>query len=88
MVLETGEQKKRLKEKMWLLLKQKSLSFGPVPFEPPTVVEVDWFPSGSITLDKDTVGEHGQYLNPFTVLIYMNPAFDVNASPVVLIFNI
>lgn len=39
--------------------------FGPVSFQPPTVVEVDRFPSGSITLDKDTVGEHGQYLDSF-----------------------
>lgn len=69
-------------------MEKHSLSFGPVSFQPPTVVEVDRFPSGSVTLDKDTVGEHRQYFDPFTVLIYINPAFDVNASPVVLLFNI
>jgi len=52
------------------------------------VLQVVGFPSGSKTLDKDTVGEHEQHLNPFTVLIYINPAFDVNTNPVVLIFNI
>lgn len=51
------------------------------------MVEVDRFPSGSRTLDKDTVGEQN-ILNPFAVLIYITLAFDVNASPVVLICNI
>lgn len=50
------------------------------------MVEVDRFPSGSITLDKDAVGEHGHVWILFTVRIYINPAFDVDASPVVLIF--
>lgn len=69
-------------------MEKQSLSFGPVSFQSPAVVEVVRFPSGSKTLDNDTVGEHEQHLNPFTVLIYINPVFDVNASPVVLIFNI
>lgn len=46
-------------------IEKHRLSFGPVSFQPPTVVEVDRFPSGSITLDKDAVGEHGQYLDSF-----------------------
>lgn len=66
--------------------KKKSLSFGPVCCQYPAVVEVDRFPSGSITLDKDTVGEHRHVWILFTELIYINPAFYVNASPVVLIF--
>lgn len=68
--------------------KKHSLSFGPISFQSPAVVEVVRFPSGSKTLGKDTVGEHGQHLNPFTAIIYINTVFDVNASPVVLIFNI
>lgn len=40
-------------------------SFRPVSSLPPAAVEVHPFPSGSITLDKDTVGEHGQYLDSF-----------------------
>lgn len=46
-------------------VEKHSLSIGPICFQPPTVVEVDRFPSGSITLDKDTVGEHGQYFDSF-----------------------
>lgn len=63
------------------------LIFGRVSFQPPTVVEVDRFPSGSITLNKDPVGEHSIW-KPFAVRIYITLAFDVNASPVVLICNV
>lgn len=64
---ETGKLKpeKENVEKSFLLIEKQSLSFGPVSFQPPTVVEVDRFPSGSITLNKDTVGEHGQYFEWF-----------------------
>lgn len=54
-----------------------SLSFGPVSFWAPT----DRFPSGCVTLHKDSVGERGPYLHSFTTLIYRSPGFDVNASP-------
>lgn len=30
-------------------------------FQPPTVMEVEPFPSCSLTLDKDSVGEHEKY---------------------------
>lgn len=46
-------------------IEKLKLSFGPVSSQPPTVVEVDRFPSGFITLEKDTVGERGQYLDSF-----------------------
>lgn len=52
------------------------------------MVEVDQFPPASAALDKDSAGEHEEYFDSFPVLIYINPALDVNASPVVLIFNI
>lgn len=67
MVLEAGEEefKKcvRLGGKAIGEVEEHSLSVGPVCFRPPAVAEVDPFPSGSTTLDKDTVGEHGQYFD-------------------------
>lgn len=56
-------------------IEKLSLSFGPVSFQPPTVVEVDRFPSGSITLDKDTVGERGPYLHSFYSTYLHEPRF-------------
>ncbi len=53
-----------------------------------TVLEVDRFPSGSVTPEKDAVGELGNILFLLTGLIYINSAFDVDGSPVVLIVNI
>lgn len=55
----------KLLEKAITEIEKQSLCFGPVSLRPPAVVEVDRFPSGSITLDKDTVGERGQYLDSF-----------------------
>lgn len=66
-------------EKAIAEIEERGRSFGLVSSQPPTVVEVDPFPSGSVTLDKDTVGDNIWIL--CTILIYINPAFDVYASP-------
>lgn len=81
MDLEAGEQiffKKGKLGKKLLLNYKNSRGFEPIFFHPPTQVEVDRFPSGSITLDKDSVGVHEQYGGFFSVFIYMNLALDVN----------
>lgn len=44
-------------------IEKPSLSFCHVFLNPPTVLEVDGFPF--ITLDKDTVGGHGQQWDSF-----------------------
>lgn len=64
MDLEAGEHiffKKGKLGKKLLLNYKNSRGFEPIFFHPPTQVEVDRFPSGSITLDKDSVGVHEQY---------------------------
>lgn len=60
-----NERTENVEESFSAEMEKRTLGFDPVSFQPPTVVEVDRFPSGSRTLDKDTVGEHRQYLESF-----------------------
>lgn len=85
MALETKQRMEIIKCWLELLLNEKSTAVALIHFlSTPTHVEVDRLPSGSITLDKDSVGVHEQLL----FFIYLNPAVDDNTSTLVLICNI